>query len=356
MPTSRRSLLQLAGTAMAAAGTGVFVAACARQEDIASASVACPPTTGPVDSPDTSSVANPIDSVEVIGSGYLWTEGPVWLGDENGQLLFSDVPGNTIYSWRPRPSGFPDDGEYSWDGASTSVFLHPSGREGALPMRDHVREGGANGLALGRGGLVICDSGNRCISLVDLETRQKTVLADRFEGKRLNSPNDLVVARNGDIYFTDPPYGLIGVRDSPLRELDITGVFRITADNQLQLVADDLFPNGIGLSPDNRVLYVNSRSGRMAFDLDASGDVVGRRLFTSRDLPGGGGDGFTVDASGKLWCLSRGGIHVFSPDGQRIGHRLFDGRTSNCAIGPGGYVYITNGDRVLRCKIATGFV
>jgi len=348
--TSRRSLLKLAGM-LSAAGTGSILVGCAKS--VAPSEALSTADASALASP----IANPIESVEVIGTGFIWTEGPVWLGDENGQLLFSDVPGNTIYSWTPRPSSFPDDGEYSWDGASTSVFLHPSGLEGALPMRDHVREGGANGLALGRGGLVICDSGNRCISLVDLETREKTVLVDRFEGKRLNSPNDVVTARNGDIYFTDPPYGLIGVRESPLRELDITGVFRITPDNQIHLIADDLFPNGIGISPDNRVLYVNSRSGRIAFDLDASGAAVGRRVFTSRESPGGGGDGFTVDtATGNLWCLSRGGIHVFTPQGQRIGHRLFDGRTSNCAFGPGGNLHITNGDRVLRCKVDPEFL
>ncbi|MDH3371813.1 MAG: SMP-30/gluconolactonase/LRE family protein [Gammaproteobacteria bacterium] len=344
MHTSRRSLLQLVGACTATIGIGGVIGACAREEKETAPSIAAVART----------VENPIESLEIIGSGYIWTEGPVWLGDENGQLLFSDVPGNTIYSWvaREREIG---DGEYSWDGATTSVFLHPSGLD-ASPMPDYVREGGANGLALGRGGVVICDSGNRCISVIDLETRERTVLVDRYEGKRLNSPNDIVVARNGDIYFTDPPYGLVGVKDSPLLELDFTGVFRITPDNQLHVIADDLFPNGIGLSPDHRILYVNSRSGRMAFDLDSSGNAVGRRLFTSRESPGGGGDGFTVDASGKLWCLSRGGIHVFTPDGQRIGYRQFDGRTSNCAFGPGGYLYITNGDRVLRCKISEDFV
>jgi len=343
LKTSRRKLLQLAGAGSAALGAGGILSAVSSAQGV-DADGSAEPT-----------IADPVESFQIIGAGYIWTEGPVWLGGEDGQLLFSDVPGNTIYSWVPRERPYlVSDGEYSWEGDTTSVFLAPSGLN--VPGRpDYVREGGANGLALGRGGVVTCDSGNRCISVIDLESRQKTVLADRFEGKRLNSPNDITVARNGDIYFTDPPYGLTGVADSPLRELDFTGVFRLTPDNQLHVVADDLFPNGIGLSPDNRVLYVNSRSGRMAFDLDASGAPVGRRLFMSRDIPGGGGDGFTVDESGRLWCLSGGGVHVITPDGQRIGHRQFDGRSSNCAFGPGGYLYVTNSDRVLRCKISADF-
>ena len=345
MRTSRRSMLQMVGACTAAVGIG----ACVRKD------TATAPAAAEEEAVAEPTIGDPIQSLEIIGTGYLWTEGPVWLGGEDGHLLFSDVPGNTIYSWVPRVGELPD-GVYSWAGDTTTVFLRPSGRDGALPMRDQVREGGANGLALGRGGLVICDSGNRCISVVDLATRQKTVLVDRYEGKRLNSPNDLVVARNGDIYFTDPPYGLVGVNDSPLRELDFSGIFRLTPDNQLHVIADDLFPNGIGLSPDNRILYVNTRSGRMAFDLDTSGAPLGRRVFTAREVPGGSGDGFTVDAvTGNLWCLSRGGIHVFTPDGERIGHRQFDGRTSNCAFGPQRYLYITNGDRVLRCKIRAAF-
>ena len=349
MRTSRRSLLQLAAGCTAAVGLGGALGACSRRSEqapVAGADEGAGPGTD-------DRLPDPIESLEIIGSGYIWTEGPVWLGDENGQLLFSDVPGNTIYSWVRRDREY-GDGEYSWVGDTTSVFLRPSGLE-VSTMPGYVREGGANGLALGRGGVVYADSGNRCISVVDLETRQKTVLVDRFEGKRLNSPNDLVVARNGDIYFTDPPYGLVGVRESPLRELDITGVFRITPNNELQLVADNLFPNGIGLSPDERILYVNDPAGRVAFDLDANGNVLGQRPFTSPDTPGRGGDGFTVDAAGKLWCLSRGGIHVFMPDGRRIGYRGFDGRASNCAFGADGYLYVTNGDRVLRCEVSDAF-
>jgi sugar lactone lactonase YvrE len=122
------------------------------------------------------------------------------------------VPGNAIFSW---------------DGKRTTVFLAPSGYQN-FPIPASLREAGTNGLALGRGGLLVADSGTRVIARVDLATRQKTVLAESYQGKRFNSPNDLVVARNGDVYFTDPPFGLAGVQKSPLRELPYTGVFRLT--------------------------------------------------------------------------------------------------------------------------------
>jgi len=281
-----------------------------------------------------------VDSLEVISSGHAWSEGPVWVGGEDGYLLFSDVPGNVIHQW---------------DGRQSRVFLSPSGWAGP-PNPEQIREGGSNGLALGRGGLVIADSGNRCISVIDLQTKSRTVLADRFEGKRFNSPNDVAVARNGDLYLTDPPFGLAGVVNSPLRELSFTGVFRITPDNHVHLITNALFPNGVALSPDQRVLYATDRAGWMAIALDEIGAAAAApRVLVSRDLLGGGGDGMKTDAHGNLWCSGPGGVHIFRPTGEHIGHIRVEGRTSNCAFGPGGFVYITNADRVVRGKISTRF-
>lgn len=293
---------------------------------------------GPVSFP---TVANPIDGeVEVIASGYIWTEGPVWVGDEQGHLLFSDVPGNTIYSW---------------NGKVTTAFLAPSGLRD-FPIPASIREAGSNGLALGRGGLLLADSGTRAIARVDMATREKTILADSYDGKRLNSPNDLVLARNGDIYFTDPPYGLAGVQKSPLRELPYTGVFRMTSDNRVHLIADNLFPNGVALSPDNRTLYATDNAGWIAIDLDGSGSPTGQRTHVASESVGGArGDGMKVDAAGNIWTSGRGGIYVFSPKGEHIGFAPISGRVSNCAFGPGRYLYVTNDTQVVRIRIRADF-
>lgn len=333
---NRRSLLRILGASVVTVGSSSVLAACsvAAQKRIEGSTSTA--TTLASERP-----INPLEELQVIASGYEWTEGPVWIGGADGYLLFSDVPGNTIYVW---------------DGESTSAFLSPSGYEG-FPIPEFIREAGSNGLAMGRGGLLIADSGNRCISLIDISTRKKTVLVDQFEGKRLNSPNDLVVAKNGDVFFTDPPFGLTGVRESPLRELDFTGVYRITPDNKIHLVADNLFPNGIALSPDNRILYVTDTSGWVAIDLDDAGKPTNQRLLISRELAGGGGDGMKTDAAGNLWCSvgGGGGIQVFSSEGQRLGHAPIEGRVSNCAFGPGNHLFVTNGDRVIRGKISQYF-
>lgn len=286
-------------------------------------------------------IANPLDgNVEVIASGYIWTEGPVWVGGDPGLLLFSDVPGNAIYSW---------------DGKRTTAFLAPSGYQG-FPIPPTLREAGSNGLGLGRGGLLLADSGTRALVRVDLATRQRTVFAERFQGKRFNSPNDLVLARNGDIYFTDPPFGLTGVQSSPSRELTFTGVFRVTPDNQVHLVADNRSPNGIALAPDNRTLYVTDTSGWVAIDLDVSAMPTGQRQFVASASVGGArGDGMKVDSAGNLWTSGRGGIYVFSPKAEHIGFAPIAGRVSNCAFGPGKYLYVTNDTQVVRGRIRADF-
>jgi gluconolactonase len=330
MNAGRRSFLRVAGSSViAGAGSVMRASAGAAQAPAAPAPVSFP------------GVANPLEgNVEVIATGYIWTEGPVWLGGEQGHLLFSDVPGNAIYSW---------------EGKRTTAFLAPSGYQG-FPIPATLREAGSNGLALGRGGLLLADSGTRAIVRVDLATRQRTVIADAYQGKRFNSPNDLVLARNGDIYLTDPPYGLAGTVKSPLRELTYIGVFRITPDNQVHLIADNLSPNGIALSPDNRTLYATDNSGWVAIDLNASGMPTGQRPFVASESVGGArGDGMKADSAGNIWTSGRGGIYVFSPKGQHIGFAPIAGRVSNCAFGPGRYLYVTNDTQVVRGRIRADF-
>ncbi|MDA0207272.1 MAG: SMP-30/gluconolactonase/LRE family protein [Acidobacteria bacterium] len=325
MKTDRRTFLRAAGSSLVLGIVGVPDATAQRQ--------AAPPSF-----PD---VPNPLEGdVEVIAEGYIWTEGPVWVGGEDGLLLFSDVTGNTIYGW---------------DGKQTTAFRAPSGYQG-FPIPDSLREAGSNGLALGRGGLLLADSGTRALTRVDLSTRERTVIVETYQGKRFNSPNDMVLARNGDIYFTDPPYGLTGVRESPIREMSFTGVFRVTPDNQVHPITDKLSPNGIALSPDNRTLYVTDSTGWVAFDLGADGMPTGQRLFVaSEKVQGARGDGMKADSAGNIWTSGRGGIYVFSPQGEHIGFVPISGRVSNCAFGPGRYLYVTNDHQVVRGRIRTDF-
>jgi gluconolactonase len=329
MEMDRRSFLRATGSSLVLDAGSVWSASAAARSQAPASPVSFP------------GIANPLEAgLEVIATGYLWSEGPVWVGGEGGHLLFSDVPGNAIYSW---------------DGKRTTVFLAPSGYQG-FPIPATIREGGANGLATGRGGLLMADSGNRALAVVDLATRQKKVFAESYQGKRFNSPNDLVVARNGAIYFTDPPYGLAGVQKSPLREVSYTGVFRVTPDNQVQLIADKLFPNGIALSPDNRILYVTDNTGWVAIEFDGSGMPAGQRQFVASESVGGArGDGMKADSVGNIWASGRGGIYVFSPKGEHIGFAPIAGSVSNCAFGPDRYLYVTNGTQVVRGRIRPDF-
>ncbi|MBO9706812.1 MAG: SMP-30/gluconolactonase/LRE family protein [Caulobacter sp.] len=275
--------------------------------------------------------------VEQILDGFTWSEGPVWVGGKDGYLLVSDVPGNKIWRWSPSQGG--------------QVWLAPSGYAG--PETNSLREAGSNGLILARGGLVVGDSGNRCVSRIDLKTKKKTVLAASFEGKRLNSPNDLVLGRDGAIYFTDPPWGLKGDWASPYRQTDWSGVFRLAPDDSLTLIDKTIEPNGIGLSPDGRTLYATDRkSGWVAWDLDAKGAPTARRQFIDHDATGiAGGDGLKVDRQGNLWASSKDGISIFTPHGRRIGIIRADDVISNCVLADDGHLYMSSNHRVIRVRI-----
>lgn len=280
--------------------------------------------------------ASPVESVM---DGFQWCEGPVWVGGADGFLLASDPPKNTIFQWSPKAGG--------------SVWLQPSGYQG--PPTPRLREAGSNGLFLGRGGLVIADSGNRCIGHIDLATKKKTVIADRFEGKRFNSPNDLCISPiDGAIYFTDPAYGLAGIEKSPDRELDYTGVFRIAPDNSVTLLGKYGAPNGVGISPDGRRLYHTDREqGWVVHTLDARGRSVSAQPFIDRAAQGfkaTSGDSLKVDQAGNVW-LSGDGISIVNPQGKRIGVIRVSGPVANCEIGADGHLYIAANHHLLRVKL-----
>jgi gluconolactonase len=246
--------------------------------------------------------------VEKIAEGFQFTEGPVWVRD-GSYLLFSDPNANTIYSWTP-------DGQLS-------VFRPKSGYRG-LDVGEYGQPG-SNGLTLDREGrLTINEHGNRRITRLE-KNGVLTVLADRYEGKRLNSPNDLVYKSDGALYFTDPPFGLPRFHDDPRRELPYTGVFR-WADGKLRLLSTDLTgPNGIAFSPDERHLYVTNWDVKkkvvMRYEVTADGGLANGRVFF--DMAGAAGeealDGMKVDQEGNLYVSGPGGLWIISPDARHLG-------------------------------------
>lgn len=284
--------------------------------------------------------------IEVVADGIQWAEGPIWVRD-GGYLLFSDPPANLAYRWKA--------------GEGKRVFLNPSGLIGPIPAT--IREAGSNGMTLDREGrLLIADSGTRAIVRVDLKSRARTILADRFQGKRLNSCNDLVVAADGAIYFTDPPYGLTEGDSSPLKEQTVNGVYRLATDGAVTLVDGTLTrPNGIALSPDGGTLYVAVSDPEApylyAYTRDAAGGFGARKVLVdmradvAKGLPGLP-DGMKVAASGHLFASGPGGIHVLAPDGHRLGLISTGKAAANCAFGEDGRtLFITSSDKVCRVRM-----
>jgi gluconolactonase len=282
-------------------------------------------------------------ALEKLAEGFEWSEGPVWVPD-GGYLLFSDIPNNAVMKWK--------------EGDGVSVFLKPSGYTGAAPRRG---EPGSNGLLLDPAGrLVLCQHGDRRVVRLEEDGRW-TTLADRYQGKRLNSPNDAVFKSNGDLYFTDPPYGLVGEDRKTLGELGFCGVYRLSTEKRLALLTDRMTrPNGIAFSPDEKTLYVAQsdpkRAVWMAFDVTDDGGITGGRVFYDatawvgklKGLP----DGMTVDRSGNLFATGPGGVNVFAPDGTFLGRINSGEATANCTFGDDGSILYVTADMYL-CRIKT---
>jgi gluconolactonase len=308
------------------------------------------PTVGRIHrlSPTLDAVVAPDAAIVQLAEGFIWAEGPVWVRD-GGYLLFSDVPGNVMYRWSEA------------DGVTT--FLSPSGYDG--PTTDAFAEPGSNGLALdASGALLVCDHGNRALARVDLKTRAKTILLDRYQGQRFNSPNDLAVAKSGAIYFTDPTYGLKGRNASPLRELSFSGVYRRLPDGVVELLDDSLsFPNGIALSPDERRLYVSISDPEgprlMAYDLDADGRPAAKAVFfDAMPLRAAGGlglpDGMCLDTEGRLYATGPGGVLVITPRGELIGVIETGTAIANCAFGEdGSTLFLASNHTLARVRLKT---
>jgi gluconolactonase len=289
----------------------------------------------------------PHDAVlEKIADGFAWVEGPAWK-HQGSYLLFSDIPNNAIMKWK--------------DGVGVSLFLKPSGYTGTVPFEG--REPGSNGLTFdSTGRLVLCEHGDRRIARLEPDGR-RTTLVDRYQGKRLNSPNDLVFKSNGDLYFTDPPFGLPKAFDDPGKELDFQGVYRLSPNGALTLLTKEIkAPNGIAFSPDEKTLYVTDvdpdRPAWLAYDVKGDGTIAKGRVFfdaTPWKKPNyGGPDGLKLDREGNLFAVRPGGINVFAPDGTHLGSIETGGATSNVAWGDDGSVlYITGGTTIYRIVLKT---
>lgn len=273
-------------------------------------------------------IKDPAAAVEKLAGGFRFTEGPVW--DARGFLLFSDIPADTLFRWTP--------------GGKAEVFRQPSGH--------------ANGNTLDRQGRLVTCEHDRRVSRTENDGIVVT-LADRFEGKRLNSPNDLVVKSDGSIYFTDPPYGLPNQQEG--KELDFNGVFRISPRGEVVLLVRDFArPNGLTFSPDEKKLYVNdSQKGHIrVFDVQADGLLSGDRVFAELKAPGKKGvpDGMKVDRTGNVYCTGPEGVWIFAPTGALLGKIIPPEVPANIAWGGSDYktLYLTaqKGLYQVRLKVA----
>lgn len=298
--------------------------------------------------PQLDRLISPDSKIEKLADGYDWAEGPVWLSGDSA-LVYSDVPKNVVYRW-------------SAERKSAVSFLAPSGDTGRVKLSSGQ---GSNGLTIDSvGRLVLMQHGDRRVARLEPDG-QFTTLAERFEGKRLNSPNDGVFGSNGDLFFTDPPYGLIKGANDPGRELDFSGVYRLSANGRLKLLTKELkFPNGVALSPDEKTLYVANSDPElpilMAYPLNDNGGLgKGRVLTNTSELVKAGKpglpDGLKVDKAGNIFMTGPGGVHILDPNGKLLGRIDTGVATANCAWGDddGSTLYLTADNMLCRIKTLT---
>ena len=280
--------------------------------------------------------------IEKLADGFLFTEGPVWHPD--GYLLFSDPNANTIYRWS--------------DAEGVSVYRAKSGYAG-VDVHEYGQPG-SNGLTLDAAGrLTLAEHGRRRISRLE-RNGVVTVLADRLDGRRLNSPNDLVYRSDGALYFTDPPFGLPRFFDDPRKELPSSGVF-LLKDGTLRRVADELTgPNGIAFSPDERFLYVSNWDAKrkvvLRYVVAADGTLASPSVFFDvTSLPGDEAlDGVKVDTEGNVYVSAPGGVWILSPEGRHLGTiQVTDERPANFAWGDadGKTLYMTAHSGLYRIRL-----
>lgn len=281
-------------------------------------------------------------TIELLADNkFEWSEGPAW-DAANKQIIFSDIPRNKIWKWS--------------DAKGLETYLEKSGYSGEAKFTG--REPGCNGLAFRDGKLYLCQHGDRRIAVYD--GKAMTSVVDKYMGKRFNSPNDLVFAKNGDLYFTDPPYGLPKQMEDPAKELDFQGVYKLGSKGDLTLLTKEMSrPNGIALSPDEKTLYVANSDGKApiikAFPLKADGTTgEGKVFFDATPWIGkakGAMDGLKVDKAGNVWATGPGGVWVFTADGTHLGTLATGVATANVGWGDdGSTLYITADKNLCRVK------
>jgi gluconolactonase len=309
------------------------------------------PTTGSVNriAPELDEIIAPGTLPEILAEGFNWSEGPLWLPEQN-LLLFSDVPENSIFQWS--------------ETTGLKLYLTPSGYTDTVPRGG---ETGSNGLVLDpRGRLVLCQHGDRRMAMMNAPTDQPSpefiTLADRWEGRRFNSPNDAVFTEEGLLYFTDPAYGMELRYQDPRREMDFTGVFMVRQDGEVTLLTDRLTaPNGIGLSPDESQLYVANSGGSsgpiwMVYELSGDGMPVSEQVFCdatmAQDTLRGGPDGLVVRSDGVIFATGPGGIWILNQDGEPLGIIRTGQATSNCTLDADEkYLYMTADMYLMRIRL-----
>ncbi len=287
-------------------------------------------STGSIEIMDTAlnSIIDTDARIEVIAEGFGWSEGPLWIEDEK-MLLFSDVIANSVYKWT--------------EAKGQEIYLTPSGYTGTTPRSG---ETGSNGLLLDKNGkLVLCQHGNRQIALMDAPLNNpapvfKTIAAT-YQQKKFNSPNDAVYNDSGDLFFTDPPYGLEKNMDDPLKETPYQGVYKVKTTREVILLTDAVSrPNGIAITNDKKTLIVaNSDPAKpfwYAFDFGTNDSLINARIFydatsaakTEKGMP----DGFKIDKMGNIFATGPGGVWIFDKTAKLLGKIKFPQLTSNCAF------------------------
>lgn len=298
--------------------------------------------------PELDAIIDSTTQIEVLAEGYTWSEGPLWVSN-GGYLLFTDVPENKIYKWK--------------EGEGASLYLEPSGFTGKTTTSP---ERGGNGLALdNKGNLVLCQHGDRRVARMnaplDKPAANFETVADKWNGQRFNSPNDLVLDKDGIVYFTDPPYGLKDHDKSKEKEIPFQGVYRRHLDGKIELIdASMTRPNGIALSPDGKTLIVANSDPDYAywkaFDLLPDGTFANSRLFNDATTEAKQGlkglpDGLKIRQDGTVFATGPGGVLVMNKDGVLLGRINPGEATANCALGADGYLYMTSDMYLCRVKL-----
>jgi len=286
--------------------------------------------------------------IEILAEGYNWSEGPVWVEKEK-MLLFSDVPENIVYKWTEEKGA--------------EVYLTPSGFSGDSTRS---REQGSNGLVVHNGELILCQHGNRQVAKMNAPLNapkpEFITIASQFEGKRFSSPNDADYRSNGDLFFTDPPYGLADLDADAEKEIPFNGVYRVTPEGTVTLLVDSVTkPNGIAFMPDQKKFIVANSDPAKAvwyeFELnDVADSVISARLFfnATPETSNGKGlpDGLKIDSKGNVYATGPGGVWIFNSNGKLLGKIKLPEATANCALSPDEKtLYLTSDMYLLRLKM-----